>query len=72
MTSVTFLVAVASPDYLERRGTPRSPSDLRGHACSTMRCSRLRRTWMHRQTRISGAQPPLQSQRVPFAFFSRG
>lgn len=29
------LVAVASPDYLARRGTPRHPDDLRDHECVT-------------------------------------
>lgn len=33
LTPDVKMVAVASPDYLERRGTPRSPSDLQGHAC---------------------------------------
>ncbi|UOF14819.1 LysR family transcriptional regulator [Lysobacter capsici] len=31
------MVAVASPDYLARRGTPRSPADLHGHACINWR-----------------------------------
>jgi DNA-binding transcriptional LysR family regulator len=39
------MVAVASPDYLARRGTPMKPEDLQAHACL-----RLRRT-------IGGASP---------------
>lgn len=31
------MVAVASPDYLARRGTPRTPADLHGHACINWR-----------------------------------
>jgi DNA-binding transcriptional LysR family regulator len=31
------MVAVASPDYLARRGTPRSPADLHHHACINWR-----------------------------------
>ena len=33
------MVAVGSPEYLEQRGTPARPEDLKGHACL-----RLRRT----------------------------
>ncbi|NUU04231.1 LysR family transcriptional regulator [Herbaspirillum robiniae] len=31
------MVAVASPEYLARRGTPRSPADLHNHACINWR-----------------------------------
>ena len=31
------MVAVASPDYLARRGTPKSPADLHDHACINWR-----------------------------------
>ncbi|MFP5475207.1 MAG: LysR family transcriptional regulator [Gammaproteobacteria bacterium] len=31
------MVAVASPDYLARRGTPRSPAELNDHACINWR-----------------------------------
>ena len=31
------MAAVASPDYLARRGTPRSPADLHKHACINWR-----------------------------------
>jgi len=30
-------IAVASPDYLARHGTPRSPAELHGHACINWR-----------------------------------
>ncbi len=45
LTSRFRMVAVASPDYLARRGTPTKPEDLQAHACL-----RLRRT-------IGGASP---------------
>jgi DNA-binding transcriptional LysR family regulator len=31
------MLAVASPDYLARHGTPRAPADLHGHACINWR-----------------------------------
>lgn len=31
------MVAVASPDYLARRGTPKSPAELHDHACINWR-----------------------------------
>ncbi len=34
------MVAVASPDYLARRGIPRSPADLHEHACINWRLQR--------------------------------
>ena len=37
LTPDVKMVAVASPDYLERRGTPRAPSDLHDHACINWR-----------------------------------
>ncbi|WP_062472397.1 LysR family transcriptional regulator [Variovorax boronicumulans] len=37
LTPDVKMVAVASPDYLERRGKPRSPADLHGHACINWR-----------------------------------
>ena len=37
LTPDVEMFAVASPDYLERRGTPASPADLHGHACINWR-----------------------------------
>lgn len=37
LTTDVKMVAVASPDYLERRGKPRSPADLHSHACINWR-----------------------------------
>jgi DNA-binding transcriptional LysR family regulator len=37
LTPDMSMVAVASPDYLKRRGTPRSPAELHDHACINWR-----------------------------------
>jgi DNA-binding transcriptional LysR family regulator len=37
LTPDVKMMAVASPDYLERRGTPRVPADLHGHDCINWR-----------------------------------
>jgi DNA-binding transcriptional LysR family regulator len=37
LTPDVQMVAVAAPDYLARRGLPRSPADLHGHACINWR-----------------------------------
>jgi DNA-binding transcriptional LysR family regulator len=39
------MVAVASPDYLKRRGTPTSPTELHGHACINWRLQMDGRTY---------------------------
>jgi DNA-binding transcriptional LysR family regulator len=39
------LVLAASPGYLEKRGTPRRPSDLEGHACLMFRAQNGRSRW---------------------------
>jgi DNA-binding transcriptional LysR family regulator len=44
------LVVVASPDYLSRRGTPKTVEDLQDHACL-----RLRRTWPTRSSLSTNA-----------------
>ena len=44
LTSTT-LVCCASPDYLARHGTPRTPDDLAGHACLTYEFSPSRFQW---------------------------
>jgi len=58
----TRLVACASPDYLARRGTPRSPEDLEGHNCLTYEYLAPRNLWRFRDAagheravRVSGA-----------------
>ena len=38
LTPDVKMIAVASPDYLARRGTPRTPADLHSHACINWRC----------------------------------
>jgi len=37
LTPDVKMIAVASPDYLERRGIPNSPADLHAHACINWR-----------------------------------
>lgn len=39
------IVAVASPDYLARRGAPREPEDLRNHDCLTYAYAAFGDTW---------------------------
>lgn len=39
------LILVASPGYLEKRGVPRRPSDLEGHACMMFRAQNGRGRW---------------------------
>ncbi len=39
------MVACASPDYIKRRGMPRSPSDLAQHNCLTYAYSGLQEEW---------------------------
>lgn len=53
------LLLVASPDYLARRGTPRTPADLRQHACLHYRFpnSGKLETWALRQ---APGEPELQ------------
>lgn len=41
----TRLVCCASPAYLQRHGTPRSPDDLARHACLTYEYAALRHQW---------------------------
>lgn len=41
----TTLVCCASPDYLARHGTPRSPEDLSRHACLTYEYAPVRNQW---------------------------
>ncbi len=46
--TTTRLVTVASPQYLELRGTPKNPSELRNHNCLTYRHARMRSsTWYY-------------------------
>ena len=37
LTPDVKMIAVASPDYLAQRGTPKAPADLHGHACINWR-----------------------------------
>lgn len=56
-------VAVASPDYLARRGTPRDPAELAGHECLTYRIRQRRETtWRFWRAGATQAEP--QSVRV--------
>ncbi|MBK7332693.1 MAG: LysR family transcriptional regulator [Betaproteobacteria bacterium] len=41
----TTLVCCASPDYLARHGTPRTPEDLSRHACLTYEYAPVRNQW---------------------------
>lgn len=69
LTSVTSLRArklvalarglYASPDYLERRGRPRRPSDLEKHACLTIAANA--RHWVMSKVRGEGSQDVLLS-----------
>lgn len=46
---VTGRTIVASPDYLARRGTPRSPEDLHGHNCLSFNFRRAEPVWPFRK-----------------------
>lgn len=37
LTPDVKMIAIASPDYLARYGTPQAPADLHGHACISWR-----------------------------------
>jgi DNA-binding transcriptional LysR family regulator len=50
-------VVCASPDYLRRRGTPRSPQDLRAHDCIRHTGNAARSDWQFRVGRRSVAVP---------------
>ena len=41
----TSILCVASPDYLKRHGTPRTPEDLAKHACLTYEFAPSRNQW---------------------------
>ena len=45
LTPDVKMVAVASPDYLTRQGTPQSPTDLHNHACINWRLQDEGRTY---------------------------
>lgn len=47
----TRLVPCASPDYLRRHGTPRTPADLAAHACLTYEYLAMRNVWRFRDRR---------------------
>ena len=48
------IVAVASPDYLRRRGTPKKPTDLRDHDCLVDTNFRDQQRWRFRPRRSGG------------------
>src|SRR5690606_9588655 len=43
------MVTVASPEYLERHGTPREPMDLREHECLLYNLDRVPGEWRYRR-----------------------
>ena len=45
LTPDVKMIAVASPDYLAQRGTPKAPADLHGHACINWRLQMDGRTY---------------------------
>lgn len=45
--TTTRLITVASPVYLERHGTPRTPGEIRHHNCLTYRHARTRSSTWH-------------------------
>jgi DNA-binding transcriptional LysR family regulator len=50
-------VVCASPDYLKRRGSPRTPTDLEQHDCLTFNFRRARPSWPFRADGRDVAQP---------------
>jgi DNA-binding transcriptional LysR family regulator len=48
------ILAVASPDYLRRRGTPEKPADLRDHDCIVDTNFRDQQRWRFRSRRSGG------------------
>ena len=48
------ILAVASPDYLRRRGTPKKPADLRDHDCIVDTNFRDQQRWRFRSRRSGG------------------
>jgi len=50
-------VVCASPEYLRRRGTPRTPQDLRSHACIRHTGNALRADWQFRDGRRNATVP---------------
>ena len=50
----TAILAVASPDYLRRRGTPKKPADLRDHDCIVDTNFRDQQRWRFRSRRSGG------------------
>ena len=49
------ILAVASPDYLSRRGTPKKPADLRDHDCIVDTNFRDQQRWRFRSSGSSGS-----------------
>ena len=52
------MLPVGSPDYFEKRGTPRHPADLADHACIQSRCFDTGRMQPWNLRRASGEPAP--------------
>lgn len=60
----TRRIAVASPDYLARHGTPREPADLAAHECLTYRIRQRRETIWRFWAEGASEAAPLAAVRV--------
>lgn len=63
---------LASPEYLKKHGTPKTPADLRNHECLIFGLSREAK-WPYRQTAKSQAKPleiPVRGKLAANSFFA--